>query len=619
MDDKKNTPFGLWPSPITPELLGVRLRLSDVQFDSDGESLVWIEGRDGRSVLVTQQGLDAPRDISGNLKVGAGVGYGGGDFTVHKGVAYFAGQGRLYRVPLSYGAPQPVSPTYGEAASPVVSPDGSRVIYVHSYEGADCLAMVDAEGKHWPIRLASGADFYMQPTWHPDGKQVAWVEWDHPQMPWDGTRLMTAQLEGDAFMNTKHIFGDEETPVFQPAFSPDGRTLAFLANAGEWDQLYTLDLTSGKRRILAEGASLLEPAWGQGMRAIAWSADSTRIFYLKNDKGWRTLWAADLTTGESQQIDIAPYTWVGQIAASPVADRLALVASAPQIPERVTVWESGAFRIAKRSSAEAINPADLSVPQPIEWPAPDGTVVHGLYYPPTNSRATAEGLPPAIVNIHGGPTSSRVSNFNAPAAFFTTRGYAYLEVNHRGSTGYGRKYMLMLRHKWGLFDTEDAVGGAKALAALGYADPQRIVVMGGSAGGYTVLNALEQFPGVFKAGVNLYGVASLFDLLLDTHKFEERYTDSLVGILPQDAERFKAWSPGLHAEKIKDPLAIFQGADDKVVVPEHSEKIAAILRANKIPHVYKLYPGEGHGWRKTETIIDFYSTLDKFLKQYVLF
>jgi dipeptidyl aminopeptidase/acylaminoacyl peptidase len=221
--------------------------------------------------------------------------------------------------------------------------------------------------------------------------------------------------------------------------------------------------------------------------------------------------------------------------------------------------------------------------------------------------------------VHGGPTSARVNSYNADAAYFTTRGYAFLEVNYRGSSGYGRSYMLMLRQKWGLLDTEDAAGAAGALAALGLADPQRIVIMGGSSGGYTVLNALIHFPGVFKAGVNLFGVANLFDILSGTHKFEERYNDSLVGALPEAAARYKEWSPVFHAAQITDPVAIFQGADDKVVPPVQSEQIVAALRANKVPHIYKLYAGEGHGFRKTETIIDFYNNLENFLKQYVLF
>jgi dipeptidyl aminopeptidase/acylaminoacyl peptidase len=624
---KQSLPFGLWPSPVTPELLGAKLRLDDIQFDSDGETLVWLEGRDGRGVLVAQRGHDAPRDISGGVKVRAGVGYGGGDFTVRNGMAVFSGQGRLYRVPLGHGAPQPVTPEFGDAASPVISPDGSQILFVHSYERADCLALVDAEGKNWPTKLASSADFYMQPTWHPNSKQIAWIEWDHPQMPWDGTRLMSARLNGSELTDVKKIFGGVEVPVFQPAFSPDGRCLAFLANNGEWDSLYTVDLVSGKKRILVKGATLIDPAWAQGLRTIAWSADLSRIFYLKNDKGWRTLWAVETASGESKQIDVAPYTWMTQLTASSAGDtsinsvqgQLALIASSPQTPDRIVFLENGKTRILRRSSSESLDPDELASPKPIEWSAPDGTMVKGLYYPPTNMRCTADGLPPAIVNIHGGPTSACTSRFNTQAAFFATRGYAYLEVNYRGSTGYGRSYMLMLRQQWGLLDTEDAVGGAEALAALGYADPQRMVVMGASAGGYTVLNALERFPGVFKAGIDLFGVANLFDFLIGTHKFEERYNDSLVGILPQDAERFKAWSPALHVDKIKDPIAVFQGADDKVVPPEHSEQIVAILRANKVPYVYKLYPGEGHGWRKTETIVDFYNTVDRFLKQYVLF
>jgi len=281
-------------------------------------------------------------------------------------------------------------------------------------------------------------------------------------------------------------------------------------------------------------------------------------------------------------------------------------------------WENGLQLIEKRTSGEAIPAADLPEPQTIEWPAPDGTIVHGLYYPPTSARYFSEGLPPAIVNIHGGPTSMRANSYNADAAYFCTRGYAYMEVNYRGSTGFGRNYMLKLREKWGLVDTEDAAGAAGALAALGLIDPQRSVIKGGSSGGYTVLNALIHFPGVFKAGVNLFGVANLYDFVIGTHKFEERYNVSLVGPLPETAERYKAWSPVFHAAQIKDPVAVFQGADDRVVPPEHSEQIVAALKANGVPHIYRLYPGEGHGFRKTETIVDFYENLEKFLKQYVL-
>ena len=618
MTEKQKLPFGLWPSPISPAMQGAKLRLEDAQFDSDG-SLLWLEALSGVTALMVKKGADAARDISAGLKIGGGVGYGGGDFTVRSGVSIFASGGRLYRVSLESGLPRPITPQFGDCAAPVISPDGSQVLFVHTYEGADCLALVDSQGQGWPHKLINGSDFYMQPTWHPDGRQIAWIEWNHPQMPWDGTRLMLARLNGGQLSDRQQIFGSESLPVFQPEFSADGRFLAFLANDGEWDSLNLLDLASGQKRVLVQDAALMEPAWVQGIRLFAWSADSRSIYYLKNENGWRSLWLLDVASGETHALDFSPYTWISQIAASPAGNVLALIASASRIPTRVVTLENGQQRIERRSTGEALTFDELPEPRPIDWPASDGTVVHALYYPPTSPRFSSDGLPPAIVNIHGGPTSARVSSYNADAAYFATRGYAYLEVNYRGSSGYGRNYMLMLRQKWGLLDTEDAAGAAGALAALGLADPGRIVIMGGSSGGYTVLNALIHFPGVFKVGVNLFGVANLFDFIIGTHKFEERYNDSLVGTLPEAAERFKAWSPVFHAEQIKDPVAVFQGADDKVVPPAHSEQIVAALRANNVPHIYKLYPGEGHGFRKKETIIDFYESLEKFLKQYLLF
>lgn len=612
---KKIVPFGLWPSPISPELLGLRIRLEDVQFDSDGETLVWLEGRSGRRVLVVRKPGSAARDLTDTLKVSGGIGYGGGDFTVRHGKVVFASEGRLYRQSLDGERPKAITPKFGDLASPAISPDGSKILFVHSYERCDCLAMVDAEGARWPVQLATGADFYMQPAWHPDGERIAWVEWNHPQMPWDGCRLMSARLSGFELTEVKSVFGDENTPVFQPEFSPDGRYLAFLANEGEWDSLRILDLSSGEMRILVENASLLDPAWVQGVRLFGWIG--SRLVYARNDKGWRSLWAVEAGGGESVPLATAPYTWFHQVTVS-AKGQVAFIASAPKIPTRIVSLLDGKLRVEKYSEAEAI-PADyLPEPQAIEWPAPDGTPVHGLYYPPANPAFSDEGLPPAMVNIHGGPTSARTASYNPDAAYFASRGFAYLEVNYRGSTGYGRSYMLALRKNWGPVDAEDAAGAAGALAALGLADPKRMVIIGGSAGGFTVLNCLVHYPGVFKAGVNLFGVSNLFGLDEDTHKFEERYNASLVGELPAAAEHYKKWSAVFHADQIRDPLAVFQGAEDKVVLPDQSENIVAALQRNKVPHVFRLYEGEGHGWRKTETIIDYYQTLNKFLKEYVL-
>jgi dipeptidyl aminopeptidase/acylaminoacyl peptidase len=616
MPEKEKLPYGLWLSSISPAALGLRPRLEDVQFDSDGKTLVWLERRSGQGVLVARRPGDVPRDMTSGIKVGAGVGYGGGDFTVRNGTLVFVSSGRLFRMPVAGGSLQPVTPSFGDYASPVLSPDGSKIIYVHSYERADCLAMVDAQGGNFPVKLAQGADFYMQPVWHPDGQRIAWIEWDHPQMPWDGTRLMTARLEGSALAEIKQVAEDADTPIFQPEFSPDGRWLSYIAEDGEWDRLYVIDLISGVKRILVEGVSILPPAWVQGMRMYAWSSDSAGLFYLRNNLGVRSLWTASATSGSPEKKDASPYTWMDHISAG-AGNNIVFIASSPQTPDRIVTWEDGRSRVERYSEPGTILPEDLPTCQPISWQAPDGSTVHGLYYHPISRRFASDGLPPAIVHIHGGPTSSAVAGFNTDAAFFTSRGYGFLEVNYRGSTEYGRSYMLALRQKWGLLDVEDAVSGAHALGTQKLADSNRLVIMGGSAGGYTVLNVLVRHAGVFKAGVCLYGLSNLF--ITETHKFEERYFDSMIGVLPQDAERYRAWSPVFFADQIKDPVAVFQGAEDKVVPPEHAEQIVEALRANHVPHIYKVYEGEGHGWRKTETIADFYGTVEKFLQQYVLF
>jgi dipeptidyl aminopeptidase/acylaminoacyl peptidase len=249
----------------------------------------------------------------------------------------------------------------------------------------------------------------------------------------------------------------------------------------------------------------------------------------------------------------------------------------------------------------------------------DGNDVHGFFYGPQSADFEGIYAPPLMVLIHGGPTSQRGAGFDAQVQFFTTRGFAVLQVNYRGSTGYGRAYRDMLRGNWGIYDVEDAVSGARHLVAQDRADNDRLVIMGGSAGGFTVLKTLEDYPGVFKAGVCLYGVANQFTLVADTHKFEERYSDSLLGPLPEAAEIYRERSPIYFADKIQDPIIVFQGEDDKVVPQAQSDAIVAALKRSGVPHEYHLYPGEGHGFRKAETIEHFYTAVERFLKEYVIY
>ena len=620
-NQKTIRPFGLWKSHITPELIAAYVGLSDPQWGGDGQTLVWREGHSGQGVLMAQPLGEAPYELSGDLNVRGGVGYGGGDFTVRDGLVVFAAKdGRLYRRTLGTGFPAPITPAFGSVAAPQISPDQRWVAFVHTYEGGDVLAVVDADGKRWPDKLAEGADFYMQPAWHPDGREIAWVEWDHPNMPWDGTRLMYAALEGSPprIKAAQNLAGGENVPILQPAFSPDGHYLSYIRNEGEWDQLMLHNLESGELSVLVEDASLLKPAWIQGLVVQAWSAQSERVFFLQMQAGVSVLNQVNVATGVVTPVDLTPYTSLSQLSVIPEG-RIAVVASAPSVSPRVISIQGGGITIHQRSTSEALSPADLPTPYEVQWAAEDGETVFGIYSPPTSSRYTAQGLPPAIVLIHGGPTSSVSIGYDLEGAFFTSRGYAYLSVNYRGSTGYGRKYRDALRGKWGDLDVVDAAGAAQALIDQNLANGDKLVIKGGSAGGYTVLNTLIRFPGLYKAGMCAYGVSNLFTLAMDTHKFEERYTDSLVGPLPEAADKYRAWSPVFHAEAIKDPVAIFQGEDDKVVPPSQSEEIVKALKVNGVPHEYHLYPGEGHGFRKSETRRAYYQAIERFLLQYVVY
>ena len=384
--------------------------------------------------------------------------------------------------------------------------------------------------------------------------------------------------------------------------------------------------TGNHRTLVAEEAELGLAAWAQGMRTFAWSPDSTRIYYCRSQQGLVHLWSVDVATGDRSPVTaLSDYTAVSQPVVS-ATGKVAVVASAWDIPSRVLTFipEVEQPQVMARSEGETVPKGTLSKPEPIQWISGEGETVYGLYYPPaseayqgTDGDATAK--PPLIVMVHGGPTGQSTVSYAARVQFFTSRGYAVLEPNYRGSAGYGRAYRNALRERWGIVDVADVVSGARHLVEQGLVDGDRMVIMGGSAGGYTVLLALIQHPGTFKAGICMYGVTNLFTLAADTHKFEERYLDSMIGPLPETAERYRERSPIFAVDRIRDPIAIFQGEEDRVVPKEQAETVVQALRQHGVPHEYHLYPGEGHGWRKTETVRAFYEAVLAFLKQYVLF
>lgn len=652
--------FGLWPSPISPKMLSQSLRLSDCAWDSDGLTLVWHEGRGDRGVLVASRlDGDAPRDLTDELSVRARVGYGGGDFCVGSGKVVFASGGRLYAQSLSSGEgnesgggkARAITPAFGQAAAPVISPDGKWVLFVHSVDRQDCLAVVDIDGKFWPQRVATGRDFYMQARWSSDGKRVAFVAWDHPNMPWVSSRVYLAEVRVAAgalpvFKNIRPISPDGECAAFQPEFSPSGSHLAWLCDESEsdlplwdgagnregWHNIYLTDFSDRPAHRISneKSAQLGAPAWTQGQRTLGWSHDGKSIFCVRNERGFSSFWSFPINGKKPAQVlGLGEYSDLLQPALHPKKPLVALLASGGKQTARLLLQElkgECATTIVKRTTSETIPAELLSAPQAVHWRGPSGEQIHALLYLPrfdglvAGRKAGANApKPPAIVRVHGGPTAQSRAAYSAEAQYYATRGYVYLDLNYRGSTGYGRAYMNALRGNWGIADVEDAVGAARFLSDEGHADPAKLVILGGSAGGFTVLQTLVDHPGVYKAGVCLYGVANQFTLVSDTHKFEEKYSDWLLGTLPEAAAIYRQRSPVFHAEKIADPLIVFQGDQDEVVPKNQSDEIVATLKKRHVPHEYHIFEGEGHGWRKNETIEKYYQLTEKFLKTHVLF
>lgn len=622
-----SNPYGTWDSPITGKSIASGIRLQDVMWNDAGDTLVWWERRANGGVLVAQTGLDAPRDLTDDaLRVSGRVGYGGGGFTVSGGQVYFAANGRLYRQGLAGGIAQAITPKFGDAASPTVSADGNWLAYVHSYEHVDGIALVDTAGERFPRKLAYGTDFVMQPTWHPAGTHIAYVAWNHPQMPWNGTELRLIQLatDGSGMPYADHIVtleGDPTTAIFQPQFSPDGRYLSYVSDVTGWGQLYVYDLEAETHTQLTDTkAEHGTPAWVQGMRTYGWTHDSQSILYLENNRAFFSLMRFNVQAGTADPITgLEHYTHMEQITVSP-DDTVSMIAASATIPPRIiSLHPEQGERIHRRSETENLQANQLSAGQALVWQGDDGDDVHGLYYPPLMQDDMPDGMPPLLVYIHGGPTSQRTATYYSEVQFFTTRGYAVLQVNHRGSTGYGKAYMDMHEGNWGVYDVTDSIAGVKHLAEKGLADSAKAVIMGGSAGGYTVLQSLIDYPNFYKAGICSYGVSNQFGLVMDTHKFEERYSNWLLGELPDAAEKYRDRSPIFHADKLVDPMIVFQGTDDPVVPQNQSDDIVASLRRRGIPHEYHLFEGEGHGWRKPETIESFYNKIHRFLLQYVIY
>jgi dipeptidyl aminopeptidase/acylaminoacyl peptidase len=543
--------------------------------------------------------------------------YGGGAFDWlpnGDGFVFASTDGGIYVIPASGGPARLVvgAGDHGRASCPAVSPDGAAVAYLADSHHVGVASLV--EGGPWPVKLSAQPDFCFDPAWSPDGTQVAWHEWDVPAMPWDESRIVVAPADGSRPPVT--VAGGPGVAVQQPRFSPDGRWLAYLSDEGGWLNLWVMpaDASGPGRPVVAEPFEHGGPAWGPGQRSYAWSPDSCSLAYARNESGFGRLCLVDVARGAGRELGKGAYgglSWVGSL--------LVALRSGARTPDQIVAIEVAgespgeSRRELARGPVGGFEQAALVEPERVEWQADDGATVYGRLYRPAGA-----GQPPLLVFIHGGPTGQSQVSFVARYAFFLERGWAILVVDYRGSTGWGRAYAQALNGRWGELDVEDTAAGMRHAAEAGWCDPRRMVPIGGSAGGFTVLLLLARHPELCAAGVDLYGVADLFDLDETTHRFEAHYTAVLVGPLPAAAEAYRDRSPVNLADSIRSPLLILQGDADAVVPPAQSRAIADRLLALGREVEIHFYEGEGHGWLRPDTIEDELVRTDAFLTRHVL-
>ena len=610
-------PFGSWRSPIRAADIAAGAIPVSVPDIVDGTAY-WLEGKPlegGRVVLVKVAAGGSREELTPHpYYVRTRVHeYGGGAYVVHSSTVFFSNfaDQRLYRQDAG-GEPRPITtqpevPSGERFADASVTRDGRLLIAVHEShategrEAVNDLVVIPADASGPPRTIASGHDFYSSPRISPDGRTLAWLTWDHPRMPWDGSELWVADLSSDGTLSdARCAAGGAEESIFQPEWSPSGQ-LHFVSDRGGWWNLYRL--ANGKDESLAPmEAEFGAPQWTFGMSTYAFLADG-RIAAIMSRNGLDSL--VFIEPGKPLETPDLPYTAYGRRIRSD-GTTLVFTAASPTAPTAVIRLDarSGKPDVLRSSLEHPPDPAYVSRPQLITFPTEGGTATaRAIYYPPTNADCvgTPGEKPPLIVESHGGPTSMTLAQFSLEIQYWTSRGFGVVDVNYGGSSGYGRAYRERLKGRWGIVDTDDCINAARYLASEGEVDPQRFVIRGGSAGGYTTLCALV-FHDDFAAGASYYGVADCETLATDTHKFESRYLDGLIGPYPEARDVYYKRSPIHFADELSCPVILFQGLDDRVVPPSQAERMVEVLRAKKLPVAYLAFEGEQHGFRKAETI-----------------
>jgi dipeptidyl aminopeptidase/acylaminoacyl peptidase len=614
----RTSPFGSWSSPFPVELLATAA-VTFGEIGAAGGMRWWLEGRGGeggRQVLVRRE-LDGtltrltPEGFNARCRVHE---YGGGAFLIDGDltvVSEFA-TGRLHRI-TAPGVLVPLTPD-GRAwryADLSLDRERNRILAIREdHEPATLARHGEAENAIVAIDLgdgavtvlADGSDFFSAPRLSPDGRRLAWLRWNHPNLPWDGTELILADLDDAGRpVNERVVAGSPSDWIAQPRWSPAG-VLHFVGEPDGWMNLFRL----GRGDRVERAGKPVEaefgfPDWVFALANYGFEPDGT-IVAVGRSGGRDRLYRIG-PDGSASTYDL-PFTEIGYVAID--GGSAVFRAAATDRPWSVVELDlaSSAITVLRRSFELGVEPSDVSLGEPIEFPTDGDRTAFGILYRPTNRtfRGPADARPPLIVTSHGGPTAQASTAFAVLIQLFTSRGFVVLDVDYGGSTGYGMAYRRRLEGEWGVVDLADCVAGARWLAGKGIADGDRLAIRGGSASGYTTLCAVT-FSDAFSAGVSYFGIGDLETFMRGTHKFESRYLDRLIGPYPERKDLYHDRSPLNFAERISCPVLILQGAEDRIVPPAQAEQIVDVLWERHLPHAYLLFPGEDHGFRSAANIV----------------
>jgi dipeptidyl aminopeptidase/acylaminoacyl peptidase len=607
-------PYGSWASPITIDLLlkgAVQMRNQMVRWD--GDDLYWSELRPDEAGQIVVCRRTASGEIADVTPPGFNARsrvheYGGGHFAVEGGTVWFTNfaDQRLYRQD-GDEAPRPITAAADVRHADMVVDSGRGRLYAvredhttGASEPVNSIMSLDCEGADDAFTVAAGNDFYSSPKLSADGKRIAWTTWNHPNMPWDGSELWVGELDRTGHvMSSRKIAGGASESVLQPEWSPDGE-LYFISDRSDWWNLYRAR-GEGDEPICPRAAEFGAPQWVFGMRFYAFTGPN-EIVCLYSEPGGTKLGRIDLNAGAMRQVELL-YSGLSNVQTN--GDKVAVFAASSTLAERVLTidLESGAQEVVKVSNPAHLDSGNMSIPKAIEFPTEGGLTAHAFFYPPKNQgfEGPPDEKPPLMVRCHGGPTGSGGPTYTFEYQYWTSRGFAVVDVNYGGSSGYGRAYRTRLNGNWGVVDVDDCINAARHLVEQGVADGNRVSITGGSAGGFTVLLSLTKRD-FYDAGASHFGIGDLELFIKETHKFEAHYCDTLVGPYPERADLYRDRSAVHFADNLKRPVILFQGLEDKIVPPSQAEEFVAVCKKKRLPHAYVAFEGEQHGFRKKENI-----------------